>query len=157
MTRLERFNAMVDAELIKPFQVFVYYPIIIAFTLYLALFADGPPQGVDAELGDVGYYCWLMLGSVFPAASLLGRYLFESAAKTAEGDPNSAYGGAWLMFGGDFGVWMAIDIYLYCVFGAAWWGEAFWGLGFVLMGVPGGAIFTYRSMRRLRQIRRRLP
>lgn len=151
------FNAMVDAELIVPFQTFVYYPIIIGFTLYLAFFAVGPPQGVDTSLGHLAYGCWLVLGSAFPALSLFGRHLFNNAAKKADGEPNSAYGGAWLMLAGDFGVWCSICIYLYCVFNAAWWGQAFWGLGFVVMGIPGGGIFTYRSARRLRQIRRRLP
>jgi hypothetical protein len=148
---------MVDAELIVPFQRYVYYPLIISFSLYLAFLADGAPQGVDVTLGHGYYYVWLVLGSVFPALSLFGRYLFEASAKTVDGEPNSAYGGAWLMLGGDFGVWSAILIYLACVINAAWWGQAFWGLGFVFMGVPGGAIFTYRSYRRLRQINQRTP
>lgn len=155
--RGQKFNAMVDAELIIPFQKFVYYPIIIGFTMYLAFFADGAPQGVNESLGGSAYVCWLILGSVFPALSLFGRYLFDSAAKTAPGEPNSAYGGAWLMLAGDFGVWSAIGIYLACVVNAAWWGQAFWGLGFVVMGIPGGGIFTYRSIRRIRQIKNRIP
>lgn len=152
-----RFNALVDAELIVPFQTYVYYPIIIVFSLYLAFFADGKPQGVDQKLGDGAYYCWLALGSLFPALSLVGRRMFNAAAKTAVGEPNSAWGGAYFMLSGDFGVWLGIIIYLACVMDAAWWGQAFWGLGFVLMGIPGGAIFTYRSLRRLRQIRSRIP
>lgn len=152
-----RFNVMVDKEQITPFQIYVYYPIIIVFTLYLAIFADGPPQGVDQKLGDTAYYCWLALASVFPALSLIGRRMYDAAAKTAEGEPNSAWGGACFMLVGDFWVWQAIIIYFACVVGAAWWGEAFWGLGFTLMGIPGGAIFTYRSLRRLRQIRSRIP
>lgn len=153
--RWAKFNAMVDLEQIVPFQKYVYYPLIILFSLHLAFFADGKPQGVDRTLGDTAYYCWLVLGSAFPALSLFGRYLFDSSLKIPEGEPNSAYGGASLMLAGDFGVWMAICIYLGCILGAAWWGEAVWGLAFVLMGVPGGGIFTYRSFRRRRQIQRR--
>lgn len=148
---------MVDAELIIPFQKYVYYPIIIGFSLYLAFLGQGMPQGVDDVLGDTAYACWLVLGSAFPALSLFGRHLFDSAAKVAEGEPNNAYGGAWLMLAGDFGLWLAIIIYVACMVGTAWLGEPFWGLGFVLMGIPGGAIFTYRSSRRLRQIKKRIP
>lgn len=154
--RGKKFNAVIDAEQIEPFQKYVYYPIVITFTVYLAFFADGPPQAVEETLGTLAYDCWLMLGAVFPALSLLGRRLYNNAARTAPGEPNSAYGGAWLMLAGDFGVWQAIAIFMACVLNAAWWGQAFWGLGFVVMGIPGGGIFTYRSARRLRQIRRRV-
>ena len=155
--RWDAFNAMVDAEQIIPFQRFVYYPLIIGFSIYLAFFADGKPQGVDQILGDTAYWGWLALGSVFPALSLFGRHLFDSSLKRAPGEPNSAYGGACLMLAGDFGVWMSICIYLSCILGAAWWGEALWGIAFCFMGVPGGGIFTYRSFRRLRQIKGRIP
>lgn len=155
--RRDQFHVVVDAELIVPFQKYVYYPIISVFTLYLVFFADGAPQYVDRTLGDSAYWCWLALGSAFPALSLFGRHLYDISLKAAEGEPNSAYGGARLMLAGDFGVWMAIIIYLGCVFGAAWWGEAVWGIAFVVMGIPGGGIFTYRSLRRMRQIKDRLP
>jgi hypothetical protein len=154
--RKARFNAMVDAELIEPFQSFVYYPMIILFTAYLAFFADGPPQSVEDTLGTFSYGIWLILGTAFPALSMFGRHLYNSASKTCDGEPNSAYGGAWLMLAGDFGVWGAINGYMACVGNTAWWGQGLWAVGFVLMGVPGGAMFTYRSFRRLRQIRRRV-
>ncbi|MCX8559751.1 hypothetical protein OS122_02410 [Mycolicibacterium mucogenicum] len=155
--RWAAFNALVDAEQIVPFQRYVYYPLIIGFSLYLAFITSEKPQGVDVLLGHSAYHCWLVLGSVFPAASLLGRKLFDSSLNRGPGEPNSAYGGACLMLAGDAGVWAAIVIYLSCLFSEAWWGEALWGTGFVVMGVPGGAIFTYRSWRRMRQIRRRIP
>lgn len=148
---------MVDDEGIKPFQKYVYYPLIIAVTMYLILFATSPPAGLDTTLDTPAYYGWLALGSLFPALSLLGRYLYDSAIKTRPDEPNSAYGGAKLMLAGDAGVWLAIIIYLVSVIGAAAWGDAYWGLAFEAMGVPGGAIFTYRSWRRMHQIKRRLP
>lgn len=155
--RIDKFNLIVDAELIEPFQKFVYYPVIIVFTAYLALVADGPPQAIEDTLGAFPYTVWLILGTFFPALSLFGRHLYNSAAKTAPGEPNSAFGGAWLMLAGDLGVWGAIIGYLACVGNTAWWGQGLWAVGFVLMGVPGGAIFTYRSFRRLRQIKNRVP
>jgi hypothetical protein len=154
--RWDKFNTMVDAEQIIPFQKYVYYPLITVFSLYLAFFADGKPQGVDESLGNTAYICWLALGSACPTISLFGRYLFDSSIKRAPDEPNSAYGGSSLMLTGDAGVWASIIIYLYCTIGAAWWGDPMWGLAFVLMGVPGGGIFTYRSWRRRREIHRRI-
>jgi len=150
------FNAMVDAELIVPFQRYVYYPVITGMTLYLAVGAAAPPQAIEENLtSDLGYGTWLGLGIAFPVLSLFGRHLYESAQKKQPGESNGAYGGAIMMLGGDFGVWSAIVIYILCTVNTFWWGQGLWAVGFVLMGVPGGGIFTYRSWRRLRQIRRR--
>jgi hypothetical protein len=154
--RLVAFNAMVDAELIAPFHKYIYYPTIIVFTLHLMLFAKTPPEGIDEVLDAPAYYGWLSLGSLFPALSLFGRHLYDSALATTEDEPNSAYGGARLMLTGDAGVWLGIIIYLACIVGTSSWDDAYWGLAFEVMGVPGGAIFTYRSWRRMRQIQRRL-
>lgn len=152
--RMREFNTLVDAEQIIPFQKYVYYPVITVMTLYLAVGAQAPPQAIEENLSGAYYDAWLALGIAFPPLSLIGRHLYESAPRK-NGDSNSAYGGAVMMLGGDFGVWSAIIVYVICTADTFWWGQGLWAVGFVLMGVPGGGIFTYRSWRRLRQIRRR--
>lgn len=152
--KIDVFNAMVDAELIVPFQKYVYYPIIAIITTYLAFGAVGPPQAIEENLSGLYYGAWLLLGIAFPPLSLLGRRLYEKAPRS-DGDANGAYGGALMMLFGDFGVWSAILIYVTCTVDTFWWGQGLWAVGFVLMGIPGGGIFTYRSVRRLMQIKRR--
>jgi hypothetical protein len=51
-------------------------------------------------------------------------------------------------------VWGAIITYIACVINTSLWGQGLYGAFFVLMGVPGGFMFTLRSVRRLLQIRR---
>lgn len=145
---------MVDAELIVPFQKYVYYPVIVAMTAYLAFGAAAPPQAIEENLAGIYYDAWLMLGIAFPPLSIWGRHLFEAAGRKPVGATNHGYGGAWMMLWGDFGVWSAIFVYVACTIDTFWWGQGLWAVGFVLMGLPGGAIFTYRSARRLRQIKR---
>lgn len=155
--KITLFNAMVDAELIVPFQKYVYYPIITAITAYLTFGAVAVPQAVEANLSGLYLDGWLALGLICPPMSLAGRQFYERAREKM---PNGGYGGALLMLFGDLGVWSAIIIYVQCTADTFWWGQGLWAVGFVLMGVPGGAIFTYRSLRRLRQIRhreRRMP
>lgn len=151
--KIDHFNAMVDAELIVPFQKYIFYPIITIMTAYLAFGAVAPPQAVEENLSGFYYDAWLVLGLAFPPLSILGRHFYERAAKAEEG--NSAYGGAYTMLFGDFGVWSSIVVYVVCTIDTFWWGQGLWAVGFVLMGIPACAIFTYRSARRVIQIRRR--
>ena len=151
--QVAQFNAMVDTELIIPFQKFVYYPIIIGMTTYLAFGASTPPQAIEENLAGIYYWAWLVLGLVFPPMSLMGRHLYRQAPNRGAG--NGAYGGALLMLFGDFGTWSAVLVYILCTVNTFWWGQGLWAVGFVMMGALGGAIFTYRSARRLLQIKHR--
>ncbi len=151
--RLSTFNAMVDSELIVPFQTYVYYPVIVLMTGYSAFGADMPPQVIEQNLAGWYYWGWLALGMVFPPMAMFGRWLYENALK--HDSRNGGYGGALLMFFGDFGAWSAVVVYIVCTADTFWWGQALWASGFVLLAAHTSSMFTYRSLRRLVQIERR--
>lgn len=149
--RQAAFDRIVDAESIVAFQQYIYYPFIILFTGYLVIGAGGPPQSIEETLGTTSYHLWLVLGTVFPVLTLIGRRLCNPTEKAGL---TPKPGHALLQLAGDFGVWSAIVVYMLCVGNTFWWGQAIWGVGFVAMGVPGGFVLTYRSWRRWRQSKR---
>lgn len=152
--QIRRFGIVVDRELVSDYQKF-YYPMIFLSGMYLAFVADEPTMALAVTLGRPFYLCWLGLHLVCPWMTLLGRRIYAKAKTTAPGEPNGALGAAWMQFAGDGGVWGAILIYVFCLFNTAYWGQAIYPSFYLLMGVPGGFMFTYRSFRRLRQINRR--
>jgi hypothetical protein len=152
--RLRAFLTAIDAESIASFQA-MYYTLIITAGLYLVFAATAPPQNVEPVMGHPQYQWWLGLNIVCPAMSLIGRRLTTRAGKAAPGEPNPGLGAAWMQLTGDAGVWFAIILYVWCVAATSWWGQGLYGAFFVLMGIPGGGMFTLRSFRRLLQIKRR--
>jgi hypothetical protein len=152
--RYKAFLTVLDAESIVAFQA-MYYTIIAGAGLYLWLAADAPPQNVEPVMGHVQYQLWLGLNIICPIGTLVGRWLTSRSAKIDAGEPNPALGAAWLQFVCDAGVWGAIAIYVACIFETTEWGAGLYGAFFVLMGIPGGFMFTLRSGRRLLQIKKR--
>lgn len=148
------FLVTLDAESIRNFQA-MYYVFIMVGGLYLLCFAQLPPQPIEDTLGRPIYVGWLLLNIICPIMMFIGRRLTARASVAEPGAGNPGVGGAWLQLAGDGGIWGAICIYIMCVFSASWWGQGLYAVFFVGMGVPGGAMFTYRSYRRLRQIGRR--
>lgn len=150
---IQRLLRDIDAESIRTFQT-MYYVLIIAAGLYLLLAASGPPQTIEETLGNPEYKIWLTANIVCPLMTLVGRRVYRLAAAVPPGEPNSARGGAWLQIAGDGGVWAAICIYVLCVFNTSEWGQGLYAVFFVIMGIPGGAMFTLRSVRRVREIKK---
>lgn len=152
-TRLRKgFLHAVDHELVWIFQL-TYDIIFILAGLYLGLIAYGPPQNVEPVMGPLFYQAWVWLNVVCPVMTQLGRYLTGSAARVQPDHPNSSVGGATLQLTGDLGIWGIVLIYLACVFQTTSWGQAVYAVFFVGMGVPGGFLFTFRSARRIKQIK----
>lgn len=152
--RYRAFLTILDAESIVTFQA-MYYTIIASAGLYLWLAADAPPQNVEPVMGHVQYEMWLAMNVICPVMTLVGRRLTSRAAGIDAGEPNPAKGAAWMQFVGDAGVFGCIVIYVTCVAATTEWGAGLYGAFFVLMGIPGGFMFTLRSLRRLFQIKRR--
>lgn len=152
--QIRAFFQRIDAESISTFQT-MYYSLIIFAGLYLALAANAPPQNVEPVMGHWQYHAWLGLNILCPTMTLIGRWLTHRAAAIPAGEANPARGAAWMQLVGDGGVWGAIIIYVACLAETTWWGQGLYGAFFVLMGVPGGFMFTLRSARRLWQIRAR--
>lgn len=151
---ISSFVQAVDKENIVLFQA-TYYVLIMIAGLYLLLGANSPPQNVEPVMGHVQYLMWLGLNVICPAMTLVGRRLTKRAANMPAGQPNPAKGAAWLQLVGDAGVWGAVMIYVVCLLATTSWGQGLYGAFFVLMGIPGGAMFTLRSLRRVSEIRRR--
>lgn len=148
---------LLDREEVRAFQGMYY----IAFTAGAAilLVVPGADTGpVDDMLGPHPYLAWVLMNLVCPPLTLLGRRLTTISAQKPAGEPNSAWGAAWLQLVGDFGVWSGVNIFVYEMFryDAMWWlKDVYVGL-FLLMGVLGGSMFTFRSVRRLVAIKRRV-
>lgn len=143
-----------DAESILGFQKMNY--VIITFAgSYLLIFAHEVSGPIQDSLGVIAYTLWLGLNIVCPVMSLVGRKLYAVGGNKSEGESNPAFVGAHLQLWGDFGVWMAITIYIMCAFNDFISGSALYAFFYVLMGFPGGFMLTARSVRRLLQIRRR--
>lgn len=158
-TRWRRFAAALDSESVTTFQT-MYYVLIVTAGLYLWLVARIPTQALEETLGSIAYSAWLALNIICPAMSLYGRRLFTVASRIKPGEPNPGLLGAWLQAIGDSGVWGAISIYVACIINTSYWGQSLYASFFVLMGVPGGFMFTLRSWRRICQINaraKRLP
>lgn len=150
-----RFLASLDDEKIGGFQI-MYYWLILSAGMYLLVVASGPPQLIDDTLDSPYYEGWLLLNIFGPIATLVGKRMTTTASGKEPHEKNSAVPGAWLQLTGDLMVWGAICIYILCVFNTQEWGRGIYGAFFVLMGVPGGFMFTLRSWRRIRQIRQRV-
>lgn len=151
---MEAFLKALDNESIATFQA-TYYALITVAGLYLITVADGPPQNVEPVMGWPWYQCWLGMNIACPAMSLIGRRLTARAALAKPGQPTLALPAAWMQLTGDAGVWFCILIYVACILVTTEWGTGVYGFFFVLMGIPGGAMFTLRSLRRLLQIKHR--
>lgn len=145
------FLRSLDREQVGSFKI-TYYLFIIAGGLYLLFAADGVPDPIAASMGHPYYEVWLLFNIGCPTVTLLGRWVMSVAAEKGQGEANSAIGGAWMRLFGDMGVWGAIIIYTVCVITSGWWGQPLYAVFYVMMGVPGGFMFTLRSWRRLRQI-----
>jgi hypothetical protein len=165
---LKKFLSGIDDEKIDGFQVMYYCLLMLAGT-YLAFGTTNQPPGVvitnpsscaiangdqvESIIGHPYYEMWLGLNIVCPILTLVGRHIGHKVAKKQEGEANAGVGAAWLRLCGDLGVWGAILIYVMCVVNTVWWGEGIYGAFFVLMGIPGGFMFSLRSVRRLQQHR----
>lgn len=153
--RRRKFFETLDTESIRGFQTMYYWFIIFA-GLYLVFGASGPPEAIAVSLGHPYYEGWVWLNIVCPLMTLWGRRVYDNAGKrAAPGEPNSSRAGATLQFAGDGGVWGLILIYTACLINTTYWGQPLYVTIYFLMGIPGGFMFTLRSARRLRQIKRR--
>lgn len=152
--RRRKFLYDIDQERISSFQSF-YYPMVFVAGLYLAFGADEPTRALADTLGSTAFHSWLALHFICPPATLIGRRMWRKADTAAAGEPNSGLLGARLQLLGDGGVWAAICIYVACLINTSYWGSAIYPSFYLLMGVPGGFMFTLRSWRRLRQINER--
>lgn len=148
---------LLDREQVLAFQGMYYTVFCIGGLLMLFV------PGIDAAAGQVylmlgptSYRGWAAMVVVCPPITLVGRRLTTMSTGRAPGDPNPAWGAAWLQFTGDFGVWTAINIFCWELFryDHQWWSENLFLFLFLLMGVLGGFMFTFRSVRRLVDIKR---
>jgi hypothetical protein len=152
--RRQRFFEGLDAESIRGFQTMYYWFIVVA-GLY-QLVSDGPPEPVAASLGPPYYEGWVLLNIVCPIMTLIGRRIFGKVGRdTLPGAPNGSRGAALLQLAGDGGVWGLILIYTACLINTTYFGQPLYVTIYFLMGVPGGFMFTLRSVRRVLQIKRR--
>lgn len=131
-----------------------YYPMVVLINLYCAAVADEQTAALQA-IGQWALTCWLVLGLACPVLALTGRVLTAQAAKAQPLQPNPGVGGAYLQLTGDGGVWATILIYFACWLSVFDWGDPLYTTGYFLMGIPGGFMFTVRSVWRVRQTRRR--
>jgi hypothetical protein len=143
-----------DAEKVSTFQT-MYYCLFTATAVLLIFFPDFHLQYVSSELGRPYYDAWLFVNLICPSLTLIGRRFTTQAAHTRPGQPNSAYGAAWLQFCGDIGVWGNILVYVTSMILTGWWTKEIYVSAFLMMGVAGGGMFTARSARRILQIDRR--
>lgn len=138
---------------IGSFQWF-YYPMLTVIGLYCALVADAQTTSLQS-IGQWALVGWISLTVACPVLALIGRLLTNHAAKAEPLQPNPGVGGAWLQLTGDGGVWLTILIYFACWVNVFDWGDPLYTTGYFLMGIPGGFLFTLRSIWRLRQTRQR--
>lgn len=152
-----RIIAMLDREQVVAFQGMYY----VLFSIGGAAMLFVP--GIDAaagqvymELGPASYMAWTIIVMVCPVITMIGRRLTSASTGREPGAANPAWGAAWLQFTGDFGVWAAINIFAYELFrfNHCWWAENLFLFLFLIMGVLGGFMFTFRSVRRLASTKR---
>lgn len=151
---LLRWLRHLDAESVDTFQSMYYVTFAVA-AVSLIFLPDFNVQYVDVTLGRYYYDAWLAVNLICPPLTLIGRRVSTLAARSAPGEPNSAYGAAWLQLCGDTGVWGNVLVYFASMLLTGWWMKEIYVFSFILMGVCGGAMFTVRSIRRLVQIDRR--
>lgn len=154
-----RILEMLDREQVLAFQGMYYVLFSVGGAVMLLV------PGVDAAagqvylmLGEVSYRAWALMVMLCPPITMIGRRLTARSTGLAPGTPNSAWGAAWLQFTGDFGVWSAINIFSWELwrFDHQWWSENLFLFLFLLMGVLGGFMFTFRSVRRLVGVKRKV-
>jgi hypothetical protein len=151
---LQRAIILLDTEQVRAFQAMYY--VIFMDTAGALIFIPGlSSQSASNVLGHSYYVGWLWMNFLCPTLTLIGRRLTTVAAGVEPGQPNPAYGAAWLQLTGDSGVWMGVIVYAVCVFHDGWWKEHLYVVAFMSMGILGGGMFTLRSLRRLAQINRR--
>lgn len=149
----------------------LYREQVLAFQgMYYVIFSVGgllmlTVPGIDAAagqmylmLGRTSYAAWAAMVMVCPVITLIGRRLTTMSTGRRPGEPNPAWGAAWLQFTGDFGVWLAINIFCYELFrfDHHWWAENLFLFLFLIMGVLGGSMFTIRSVQRLVGVKRQV-
>lgn len=148
---------MLDREQVLAFQGMYY----VLFSLGGAAMLTVP--GIDAAaghmylmLGGVSYRAWAVMVALCPMFTLIGRRLTARSTGLHPDEPHSAWGAAWLQLTGDSGLWAAINIFCYELFryDRQWWSENLFLFLLLIMGVLGGFMFTFRSVRRLVEIKR---
>lgn len=149
---------MLDREEVRAFQGMYY--VIFSLGAVVLLFVPG----IDAAagqlylmLGPASYKGWAAINLVCPPITLIGRRMTSQAALKSPGESNSAWGAAWLQLTGDAGVWFGVTIFVYELFryDPWWWAKNLFIFLFLIMGVLGGSMFTFRSTRRLIGTKRR--
>lgn len=133
-----------------------YYPMFVVDGLYTWLVADEYTKAITGTLGPLVAAGWLLLTLSCPIIALTGRVLTYTASKAPPGQPNPGVAGAYLQLTGDGGVWFTILVYFVCFANTFEWGQPLYTTFYFLMGIPGGFMFTLRSVYRLRQVRRRV-
>lgn len=154
-----RFELQVDEERAEDLQR-VYYPMLMVAGLYCWLGSDEMTKPLTAMIGQgpvsstaIGAFIGLHL--VCPVLTLAGRRLTKKTSKIPHGEPNPGVGAAMAQLSGDGGILGAILIYFACIVGSFEWGQPMYTTFYFLMGIPGGFLFTLRSWRRWRQIKKR--
>lgn len=151
---MQKFNSRVDEEAVTTLK-WIFYPMIVVAGLYSGLAADEQTAAIAETLGHPILLFWLAMNVGCPIIALCGQTLYRRAAEKSEGEDNNAVGGAWFQLWGDTGVFGAISIAFVSWATTFTWGQPMYFTFFFLMGIPASALFSYRSWRRLRQIRRR--
>jgi hypothetical protein len=142
-----------DTESVATFQTMYY--IVFALLGVTLLIPGVPVQHAHKIMHSLIYTMWIGLQMVCPVITLVGRRVSTKAAAAPAGAPNLSVLGAWLQFGGDWGVWVGVQLWTVSMFFTPWWTHNLFVLYFMFMGVGGGAMFTLRSLRRLLAIRAR--
>lgn len=153
-----RVVTILDREEVRAFQGMYY--VIFSLGAVMLLFVPGVDAAagqVYLMLGPASYKGWAAINLVCPPITLIGRRMTSQAALKSAGESNSAWGAAWLQLTGDFGVWCGLTIFVYELFryDPRWWAQNLFIFLFLIMGVLGGAMFTFRSTRRLIGTKRR--
>jgi hypothetical protein len=154
-----RILEMLDREQVLAFQGMYYVLFSVGgAAMLLVPGIDAAAGQVYLMLGPASYRGWAIMVTLCPPITMIGRRLTSRSTGLAAGDPNPAWGAAWLQFTGDFGVWTAINIFCWELFryDHHWWSENLFLFLFLVMGVLGGFMFTFRSVRRLVAIKRQV-
>jgi hypothetical protein len=142
-----------NTESVGTFQTLYY---LIFSSLGVALLVPGIPiQHAERIMEPALYWFWVGLNLACPILSLVGRRMMSHAAHAIPGTPNLSITAAWLQLGGDWGVWISVQLWTISMFFTTWWTHNLYVLCFMIMGLGGGAMFTLRSLLRLLAIRAR--
>lgn len=168
---VKKLNELLDQERVRAFQGMYYIAFMLgAIILFFVPQLDAGTirtslheicsefESIDNVLSQPYYDIWLLINTICPIFTLVGRRMTLIASRKGAWEDNTALGAAGLQLTGDSGVWAGVNIFLICLFSinADWWkGNVYFSL-FMLMGVLGGMMFTIRSARRLVHIRTRI-